>query len=129
MSHDYTDQNQNLPPRALATDPEQAVFSVVTGAAASSDIWAGYTADAGGLNKPQGKCWIELEATAQTAYVRFTRTALTATTAASGAAVVVGSPRRFYVDPEKDLFMDIFAAGAGTLKWRRVGSIITRSRT
>ncbi len=126
--HTTTDPIENRPPRAAATDPEEQVFSVVTGAAASSDIWTGYTADASGLKTPQGKVWLELEATAATAYVRFTRTALTATTAATGAAIVVGTPRRFYVDPTKDLFMDIFAGSAGTLKWRRVGPIGERIR-
>ena len=128
-SHQYTDTNQNLPPRASATDPAQQVFSMSTsGSAASGDLWGGYSSDAGGLKAPQGKCWIELEATANTAYVRFCRTALTATTVATGAAVVVGQPRRFYVDPTKDKYLDVIAAGSGTLKWRLVGPIVERQR-
>lgn len=130
MSVDYTNPTQNRPPRDPAISPEDQVFSGTTGiAAASFDLWSGYPADAGGLKTPQGKVWIELEVTASTAYVRFTKTATTATTVASGAGVVVGTPRRFYVDPTKDLFMDVIAAGAGTIKWRRCGAIMERSRT
>lgn len=127
--HDYTDPHQNLPPRVDSENPNEQVFTVVTGAAASSDIWTGYTADAGGFKKPQGKCWLELEATTAAAYVRFSTAVTTATTATNGAILPVGVPRRFYVDPDKDLFMDLFCATAGTVKWRRVGPIVERSRT
>jgi len=126
---DFNAAEQNLPPRVAGTDPAQQVFSAVTGAAAASvDLWAGYAADAGGLKTPQGKCWIELEVTANTAYVRFSRTNSAATTTANGSAIVVGTPRKFLIDATKDLFMDVIAAGVGTIKWRMVGPILDRSR-
>jgi hypothetical protein len=129
MNNTTTDTRQNRPPRALATDVEDAVFVATTGAAAASaDIWAGYTADDSSLTKPQGMCWIELEAFTTNVCVRFTRTALTATTTSNGACVTVGTPRRFFVDPRKDLFIDHLATGAGLLKWRRVGHIVERTR-
>ncbi len=127
--HDYTAPHQNLPPRVAGENPEQQVFTVATGAAASSDIWTGYATDAGGLKTPQGKCWLELEATGAAAYVRFGTAVTTATTATNGAILPVGSPRRFFVDPTKDLYMDLFCATTGTVKWRRVGPIVERSRT
>ncbi len=118
------------PPRVASTDNDQQVNSMVTSAAAASaDLWSTYTADGGGSKAPQGKVWVELEATASTAYVRFSRTATTSTTVALGSAVVVGTPRQFYLDPTKDLFLDVIAAGAGTLKWRKVGPIGERTRT
>ncbi len=126
--NDSTKSTENRPPRSLLTDPEDSVFVASTGAAASADLWTGYTADAGGIKKPQGKCWLELEAAGATAYVRFARTATTATTAADGAAIVVGTPRRFYVDPTKDLYLDHFCVTTGTIKWRRVGPIGERQR-
>lgn len=128
--HDtINDTRQNIPPRALATDPQDAVFSLVTtGVAQSADIWAGYTADQSAMKSPQGMCWIEIEAFTTDVCVRFCRTALTATTTANGATVKVGTPRRFFVDPRKDLFMDLISTAAGIIKWRRVGSICERTR-
>ena len=130
MQADQYAPSQNLPPRVASTDDEYQVFSGVTGAAASShDLWTGYTADHATIKRPAGKCWIELEATANIAYVRFSRTASTGTTVANGAVLQVGVPRRFYIQPDIDLFMDVIAAGVGTIKWRRVGAIAERSRT
>lgn len=118
------DIHQNRPPRSLLTDPEDAVQSDTTGAgAASADIWDGYD------EVPQGKCWLELEAVTQACYVRFARTATTATTTADGFYMATGIQYRFYVDPTKDLFLDHIApGGAGVIKWRRVGHICERSR-
>lgn len=117
------DIHQNRPPRSVATDPEDQVFADVTGAAAASaDLWGGYAA------VPEGKCWIELEALTTVCYVRFARTATTATTTSNGSACLIGVPRRFYVDPAKDAFIDHIATGAGVLKWRRVGHICERTR-
>ena len=128
-TNDFNAQAQNLPPRPLASDVEKSIFSAVTGAAAASaDIWAGYTADAGGIKSAAGKCWLELEAVGFPVYVRFCATALTATTSSNGAVLQVAVPRRFYVDPTKDLFLDHLATGVGVLKWRRVGAICERSR-
>lgn len=123
------DVRQNIPPRSLATDQQDSVFSAACGAAASSvDLWAGYVADTSAMKSPQGLCWIEVEATVNTAYVRFARTATAATTTASGSAVVVGTPRRFVIDPRKDLFLDIIGGAGGTVKWRRCGNIVERTR-
>ena len=128
-SHEYTSPHQNLPPRIAAENDSEQVFTVNTGAAASQSIWGGYAAHAvSGLKTPEGKVWLELEAVGATAYVRFGTAATTATTAANGAAIVVGTPRRFFVDPLKDVYMDHFSGG-GSLKWRRVGPIVERSRT
>lgn len=126
-SNEYTAQAQNLPPRPAG---DYAVQSAATSAAAASaSIWGGYALDAGGLRTPQGKCWIELEAFATPAYVRFTPTATTTTTTSNGAVVAVGVPVRFYVDPTVDIFLDHISSGVGVLKWRRVGAICERSRT
>src|SRR3954468_8356172 len=126
---DFNAAEQNQPPRVAGTDPAFQVFSGVTGAAAVSlDLWAGYAADAGGLKTPQGKCWIELEATATPAYVRFSRTASTGTTVNNGVVINIGATRKFYLDPTKDLFLDVISTGAGTIKWRMVGPILDRSR-
>lgn len=128
-THDANAAVQNRPPRVAATDNEDGVYNAVTGAAAASaDIWAGYTADVAGLRTPQGLCWLELEAVASAAYVRFSRTATTTTTTSNGAVLNVGVPRTFLVDPAKDLFLDHIAAGVGVLKWRRVGPIVRRVR-
>lgn len=118
------DIHQNRPPRSLLTDQEDSVFSDATGAAAASaDIWAGYAAP------PEGRCWLELEAVTTACYVRFARTATTATTTSDGFYMATGIQYRFYVDPAKDLFLDHLApAGAGVIKWRRVGHICERSR-
>lgn len=125
--HSLNAPSQNLPPRNASTDDTFQVFEATTGAAASLSIWGGYASDAGGLKTPQGKCWLELEAVTATAYVRFTRSVTTATTADNGAAIVVGTPRRFYVDPTIDVYMDVFSGG-GKIKWRRVGHICERTR-
>lgn len=120
---------QNRPPRVTATDPEDGVQSGVTGAAAVSlDLWAGYPTDAGNLKTPQGKVFIEFEALASTAYIRVSRTATTTTTINNGSAIAVGVPRVFYLDPTKDLFIDVIASGVGVLKWRRVGQMGERAR-
>jgi len=118
------------PPRVAATDVDQQVNSAATGiAAVSADIWASYTADPSGNKTPPGKIWIELEAMVSTQYVRFCRTALAVTTVTNGSAVVVGTPRLFYVDPTKDLFLDVLAASAASsLKWRKVSPIGERAR-
>ncbi len=117
------DIHQNRPARNASTDPEDAVQSDTTGAAAASgDLWAGYTAP------PEGKCWLEFEAVATNCHFRLCRTATTATTTSTGTCLVVGVPRRFYVDPKKDLFIDHIATGAGVVKWRRVGHICERSQ-
>lgn len=117
------DIHQNRPARNGSTDAEDAVQSDTTGAAAASgDLWAGYAA------VPQGKCWLEFEAVTTNCHFRLCRTATTATTAANGTCLIVGVPRRFYVDPTKDLFIDHLATGAGTVKWRRVGHICERSQ-
>lgn len=130
FEHKTVNSLNNRPPRSTATDQADAVYNMATGvAAASGDLWAGYAADAGGNKMPQGKVLLELEATVSTAYVRFARTATTATTTANGSAVVVGVPRVFYIDPTKDLFLDVIAAGAASsLKWRIVGPIGERTR-
>lgn len=118
------DIHQNRPPRVESTDDEDAIYSDTTGAAAgSADIWTGYAAGV-----PDGKCWLELEAVTTVAYVRFSRTATTATTSSNGTVLALGVPRRFYVDPTKDLYLDHIATGAGVIKWRRVGHICERSR-
>jgi len=129
-TNDANAQAQNQPPRPATTDTTLQLFSAATAiAATSSDIWAGYPVDAGGLKTPQGKCWIELEAVGFAVYVRFCLTALVGTTANNGAVLSVGLPRRFYVDPTKDLFLDhISPGGVGAIKWRRVGAICERSR-
>lgn len=125
----YTTSTQNRPPRSLATDNEDAVYSGATGvAAASVDIWAGYTADPSGNKTAPGKCFIEVEAVTTDAYIRCARTATAATTTSNGSVVKVGIPRIFYLDPTKDLFWDVIATGAGVLKWRRVGPIGERAR-
>lgn len=118
------------PPRNAATDVDQQVNTAATGVAAvSADLWAGYTADPSGNKTPAGKIWIELEATVSTQYVRFCRTATTGTTVANGSALAVGTPRLFYVDPTKDLFLDVLAASAASsIKWRKVSPIGERSR-
>ncbi len=127
-SHETTTPHQNLPPRIAAEHDSEQVFTVNTGAAASQNIWSGYAAHpVTGLKTPDGKVWLELEAVGATAYVRFGTAASTATTAANGAGIVVGQPRRFFVNPEIDIFMDHFSGG-GSLKWRRVGPIVERSR-
>lgn len=129
MYSTVNDTRQNIPPRALATDQQDAIFSAVTGAAAASaDIWAGYAADTSVMKSPQGMCWIEVEALTTDVFVRFCRTALTATTTSNGACIKVGTPRRFFVDPRKDLFLDHISTGAGVIKWRRCGSIVERTR-
>lgn len=128
-TNDFNAQAQNQPPRPATTDTKLQVFSVATAVAATStDIWAGYPVDAGGLKPPQGKCWIELEAVGFSVYVRFCQTGLTGTTANNGAVIPVGGYRRFYIDPTKDLFLDHLATGVGVLKWRLVGAIAERSR-
>ncbi len=118
------DIHQNRPPRSLLTDQEDSVFSDTTAnVAGSADIWAGYAA------VPDGKCWLELEAVTTAVYVRFARTATTATTTSDGFYMATGLQYRFYVDPTKDLYLDHIApAGAGVIKWRRVGHICERSR-
>ena len=114
---------QNRPPRSAATDDEDQVFADTTGAAAATaDIWGGYAAGV-----PKGKCWLEVEALTTVCYIRFARTATTATTTSNGSACLIGVPRRFYVDPTKDLHIDHIATGAGVLKWRRVGHICERT--
>lgn len=128
--HSSTCPHQNLPPRLAAENDSEQVFTVVTGAAASQAIWTGYAAHpVTGDKTPEGKVWLELEATGAIGYVRFGTAATTATTASNGAILPVGSPRRFFVDPRKDIYMDHFCATAGTLKWRRVGPIVERHRT
>lgn len=131
MLLDMNAPHANLPPRVFATDPAEAVYSAATAAAATStSIWGSYVPldNGGAVGVPKGKVWLELEALGQVAYVRFSRTATTATTTANGAVCAVGVPRYFYVDPTKDLFFDHIAAGVGTLKWRVVSAIGERNR-
>lgn len=123
------DVRQNIPPRSAATDVQDAVQSAVTGvAAASADLWAGYTADSSAMKSPQGLVWVEFEAVTTTAYVRMARTATTASTTSNGTAITPGTVRRFVLDPRKDLFIDHISTGAGVLKWRRCGNIVERTR-
>lgn len=130
FEHKTVNSLNNRPPREAATDLADSVFNVATGVAAvSADLWAGYAADAGGNKQPQGKVLVEFEATVSTQYIRLARSATTATTTATGSAVVVGVPRVFYIDPTKDLFVDVVSAGAASsLKWRIVGPIGERTR-
>lgn len=129
MYSTLNDTRQNIPPRAAATDLQDSVFSATTAAvAASTDLWAGYAADTSAMKSPQGMCWIEIEALTTDVYLRFCRTALAATTQNTGACVKVGTPRRFFLDPRKDLFMDQISTGAGVVKWRRCGAIVERTR-
>ncbi len=131
MTHESNVPFQNRPPRSLLTDQEDSVFSDATGAAAASaDIWTGYAAHpVTGSKVPEGKVWLELEAVTQPCYVRFARTATTATTTSDGFYMATGIQYRFLVDPSKDLFLDHLApAGAAVIKWRRVGPIVDRSR-
>lgn len=117
------DIHQNRPPRVAADSDEDQVFSATTGAAASADLWAGYT------KIPEGKCWIELDAVTKDVYVRFGSAVTTATDATNGGIVPAGQYRRFYVDPSKDVYLDHASpGGAGTIKWRRVGHICERTR-
>lgn len=121
----------NRPPRNSATDPEDAVLSAATAnAATSTDLWAAYTDHDGTVGAPKGKVWIELEVTGFDTYVRFARTGTTATTAANGALLKVGIPRRFYIEPnEKDKFMDhLSPGGIGVIKYRVCSAICERYR-
>jgi hypothetical protein len=128
-NNDLNDCAQNLPPRVAGDDDAQQVFSAsISGSASSISIWGSYATDDGGQKTPKGKCWLELEALANAAYVRFGSASTTATTTSTGAIIPVGSPRKFYVDPTKDKYIDVIGAGSGTLKWRRLGRIAERSR-
>ena len=125
-----TDCKNNRPPRNAATDPEDAVLSTATAAVATSaDLWATYTSVDGTVGAPKGKVLVEFEAVTQDVYVRFSRTATTATTNATGALVKVGIPRVFLLEPfVRDKFLDHLAGGVGIIKYRVVGPIWERNR-
>lgn len=126
----FTSSFANLPPRVAGTDPDYQVNSAASAVTASSaNLWANYTADPSGNTTPSGKLYIEMEAVGFDCFVRFSRTATTSTTNANGSICRVGTPRLFYVDPSKDLFLDyISPGGAGTIKWRKVSTIGERNR-
>lgn len=125
-----TNSSNNRPPRNAATDSEDAFLSAATsGAASSMNLWSAYTDKSGVAGAPKGKVWLELEAVANDCYVRFCRTATTATTSSNGALCKVGIPRYFYIEPSQvDKFIDVLATGVGVLKYRVVGPIGERSR-
>ena len=130
MSDNFSVSFQNnRPPRVAATDPEDAVLSFVTGAAAvSADLWGAYTSNDGTVGPAKGKVWLELEAQTADCYVRLSRTASTGTTATNGSLLKVGIPRIFYIDPIKDKFLDVIATGVGVLKYRVCSQIGDRNR-
>lgn len=120
----------NYPPRDTATDKGQGVLSGATAAAAGNlALWTGYTGPDGVVGAPAGKVWVEFEAAGFPAYVRFKRTAsAAATTTANGVRINVDSYRTFYLDPSKDIVVDVLSTGAGLLKWRVVSAIGERIR-
>jgi len=123
-----TDYSQNFPPRLPATDN---LYQVNSSAAGVADLWANYTADVAGLKTPQGPVWLEFAASGGTVTFRLQRTnAATSVTATTGVSLfdsLNGGPSiRLRVDPRIDLFVDI--TGTGSLKWRRVGPELERSR-
>jgi hypothetical protein len=124
MNEGYTNQ----PPRTAAVDERWCWKSVVTGAApAMVDIWGSYTAAV----RPYGKVWVEFESTAATAYIRFNRVNGPAgCSSANGTAVPINAATKvkFLVDPLKDVYLDVVATGAGTLKYRICSHDLDRNR-
>lgn len=106
----------NLPPTVAADDPEHQVLSDVTGAGAASFDWYAQlvAADA----EPDGKVFVTVEAVTTDAFIRFSETASTGTTASNGLLIKAGSPgTKFYVKPWVHQYIDHIApAGAGVLK-------------
>ena len=118
-----------LPPRSVATDPAQAIYTDTTSAAArATALWTTYVGPDGITGAPAGKVLVEFEALTSAAYFRCARSATTATTTSTGTVLLVGVPRVFYLDPSKDLYIDQIAAGAGVIKWRVVSPIGERQR-
>ncbi len=110
-----------------AKPPEVAgrhlVQTVATGAAANLAWLTAVAAD-----PPPGACWVVLEASGADAYVRFKDTATTAaTTALNGLRVVVGTPRKFYVNPIRHAILDHFCATSGTLQMQVCSAIGQRN--
>ncbi len=112
-----------LPPSNFA-GPNQ-VQSVASGAAAGVAVFTSLAA----ADQPKGKVWVLFEAVTEDCYVRFGPTTSAATTAANGLLVKAGTPGRvFYLEPTKHAFMDVFAGGAGTLKWQVCSPMGERSK-
>lgn len=118
-----------LPPRSVATDPATAIYTDTTsGSAKATNLWSTYVGPDGITGAPAGKVLVEFEALTNDVYFRCARSATTATTTSTGAVLKVGTPRVFYLDPSKDLYIDQIAAGVGVIKWRVIGPIGERQR-
>lgn len=114
----------NITPPSNVASPNQ-VQSVVTGAAAGTDLFTGLAA----ADKPQGKVFVCFEATGNDVYVRFGPATSAATTAANGLIITAGQPGRvFYLVPGKHDFVDAYSVGAGVLKWQVCSPIGERIR-
>lgn len=102
-----------LPPSSSAEfQGRNEIKTLTTGAAAATASLLSMT------KPPEGPCFVTFETLTTDCYIRLVTSGAAGTTTANGLILKVGTPARFYIDPNVHKQVDAIApAGAGTLKW------------
>lgn len=101
-----------LPPRPDGF--QQVMYDDTT---TSTDVKGIFT-DLAAAERPLGKCFVTFQAEGQDTFILISSDAAQVVTTSTGLMLANGSPRSFWVDPTRDLYVaHICASSTSKLKW------------